>query len=151
MSGGAAVQPLRLVLDTNVALDLFHFADAAVLPMRAAIDSGRVRCVACSRVLDEFERVLGYPRIALDVVAARDLRIRYTGLAEVVDDPPVGARLPRCADADDQIFLDLAHAAHADLLVSRDAAVLALARARGLAFRIVAPHAACAVIASLQG
>ena len=55
------------------------------------------------------------------------------------------ARLPRCADADDQKFLEAALAARADLLITKDHALLRLGRpGRGgrqaLPFRIVAPE-----------
>lgn len=51
--------------------------------------------------------------------------------------------LPRCKDADDQIFLELALAARADVLVSKDRALLALNRrhARAAPFRIRTPRA----------
>ena len=50
------------------------------------------------------------------------------------------AALPRCSDPDDQKFLELARAAQADVLVTKDQALLDLAR-RKLPFRIAAPQA----------
>jgi len=49
--------------------------------------------------------------------------------------------LPKCRDRDDQKFLELAHASGAEWLVSKDRAVLKLARriARDFAFRIAEP------------
>lgn len=49
------------------------------------------------------------------------------------------ANLPRCSDPHDQKFLELALAAKADFLVTKDQALLDLAR-RKLLFRIVAPQ-----------
>jgi putative PIN family toxin of toxin-antitoxin system len=141
---------LRLVLDTNVVLDLLHFADAAALPILHAIRSGRACCIVARAGLDEFERVLGYPRLKLDANAARTMLARYAALAECVPDPAPDARLPRCADADDQKFLDLAQAARADLLVSKDRAVLALRRQVRAGFRIVTPSGACEAIDPAQ-
>jgi hypothetical protein len=52
----------------------------------------------------------------------------------------VPASLPRCRDPHDQKFLELALAAQADALVTKDQALLELAR-RKLPFRIAAPQA----------
>jgi predicted nucleic acid-binding protein len=48
------------------------------------------------------------------------------------------AELPRCKDPDDQKFLELAASAGAQLLISKDQAVLELAP-RVTRFRILAP------------
>ena len=56
--------------------------------------------------------------------------------------PPADAPpLPKCRDRDDQKFLELAHASRADWLVSKDRAVLKLAKrtARDFGFRIAQP------------
>ena len=60
--------------------------------------------------------------------------------------------LPKCKDRDDQKFLELAHAAQADWLVSKDRAVLKLAKriARDFGFQIAQPApfvSACVAIA----
>ncbi len=57
---------------------------------------------------------------------------------EVITDgeaPP----LPRCKDPDDQKFLELAARSGADLLVSKDKALLKLRGRTRLAFRIMKP------------
>jgi predicted nucleic acid-binding protein len=56
--------------------------------------------------------------------------------------PAECSSLPRCADPADQIFLEAALAARADFLVTRDRALLELARRnRSMQFRIVTPEA----------
>ena len=65
-------------------------------------------------------------------------------LAQVVEPaaPTEDAKpLPKCKDRDDQKFLELAHAARADWLVSKDRAVLKLAKriARDFGFQIAQP------------
>ena len=52
--------------------------------------------------------------------------------------------LPRCQDRDDQKFLELAARAGADLLVSKDKALLKLRGRTRLGFEIVKPAAASA-------
>ena len=67
----------------------------------------------------------------------------------VFDDPTIApikaavaterARLPACRDPDDQKFLEAALAARAEFLLTKDRALLELAR-RPLPFRILAPE-----------
>lgn len=135
----------RLVLDTNVVLDLLHFADATVTPIRQAIESGHARCYASQAILNELGRVLTYPAFRLDEPAQVALRARYqlwVGGPQVVT---ISARLPRCIDPDDQMFLGLAASCRADLLISKDKAVLALKR-RAAGFKIVTPGEAAAFL-----
>ncbi|MFP5409611.1 MAG: putative toxin-antitoxin system toxin component, PIN family [Gammaproteobacteria bacterium] len=127
------------VLDTNVVLDLFHFNDAAARPLRRAFDAGALSCAASPATLAEWRRVLGYPEFGLDAAAQATLYARY---ADRIHPQPDGAavRLPRCRDADDQKFLQLAARCGATL-VSKDRALLTLAR-RVSGFAILAPDEA---------
>jgi predicted nucleic acid-binding protein len=52
---------------------------------------------------------------------------------------PVWSRMPRCSDPDDQKFIELAAAARAQGLVSKDRAVLKLRRHCAPLFRIMTP------------
>ena len=129
-----------LVLDTNVVLDLLHFDDATARPLRHALEDGRVRCVVSDATLEEWRRVLAYPEFALDSMQRAARLARYQGLSETVaglvaDMVP----LPRCSDPDDQKFIELAAAAHAQGLVSKDRAVLRLRRRCAPYFRIMTP------------
>jgi len=97
--------------------------------------------------------VLDYPQFekrAVDKAAALATLARLSTLVE----PPAPAEdappLPKCKDRDDQKFLELAYATHADWLVSKDRAVLKMAKriARDFGFRIAQPApfvAACAL------
>jgi uncharacterized protein len=137
---------LRLVLDTNVVLDLLHWRDARAVPLLAALTDGRAVCLADARTLAELRRVLGYPGPGLSPAAGDTLFARYCELAEPVPEgtPP---DLPRCRDRDDQMFLELAARGAADLLVSRDKELLRLRGRTRLPFRILAPDAAGAILA----
>ncbi len=136
--------PPRIVLDTNVCLDLFVFADPRVATLRAALRSGEVVAVTDAACREEWLRVLEYPQLRLDeaarsaAVAAFDAQVRLLPASVA----PEGV-LPRCADPDDQKFLQLAHACGARWLLSRDDALLVLARRmrrEGL-FEILLPDA----------
>jgi predicted nucleic acid-binding protein len=143
----------RLVLDTNVCLDLFVFADVRCAALLAALCEGRVEAVTRQDCRAEWLAVLGYPALALDESAQRRARVSFDGCVRCLpadQSACVGmARLPRCADPDDQKFLELAAAAHADVLLSRDDALLRLARrtARDGLFAILSPAAWCAAMA----
>ena len=62
-----------------------------------------------------------------------------------------GAHLPTCRDEDDQKFLELARAARADYLVTKDRDLLELTRRKyaQLAFRILTPQAFASALAAL--
>ena len=117
----------RVVLDTNIVLDLFVFSDAAALPLKQALKAGTIDWISTQAMRDELERVLAYPQIvprlalyqlqAGDVLAAFDRHVRIVETA---------ARASvTCSDADDQVFIDLA-VAHQAWLLSKDQAVLSM-------------------------
>lgn len=138
---------LRLVLDTNVVLDLFHWANVDAVPIMAALEAGRIECLADERTLDELQRVLTYPQLKLTPEMIAERWARYRALVQLVpagDAPP----LPRCKDKDDQKFLELAARAAADLLVSKDKALLKLRGRTRLSFQILKPGAASALLQS---
>lgn len=141
---------MRLVLDTNIIMDLLHFADRKAQPLRAAIAAGQVQCFSDSECLAELERVVAYPQFGLEAQARSALINRYRGLITVLDAcAKENYLLPRCRDADDQKFLILAARCRADLLVTRDKLLLKLAghRQRPPHCRIVTAETACQLLA----
>lgn len=148
--------PLRLVLDTNVVLDLIFWRDPSVRGLEAALRSGAALAIGEPRCLDELRDVLQRPQFARADIDPLAVYEGYASLCEPVGALPAGgpalAPLPRCRDASDQKFLELARRAGADLLVSRDKALLALARKRygDFRFRIVNPAQAEALLASRE-
>jgi predicted nucleic acid-binding protein len=126
----AASDPKRIVLDTNVCLDLFVFADPACAALAAALDHGRLEAVTDTDCRAEWVRVLDYPALRLDAhrkaraLAAFDAAQRSL----LPGAPPPGIVLPRCRDPDDQKFLELAARCGTIALVSRDASLLQLSR-----------------------
>lgn len=142
-----ARQARRVVLDTNVLVSLYVFADSRFAPLRARIESGEWQAVTDEPCLAEFRRVLGYPLFALTEAQQEDALSAYAGQAlHHRNATPAATPLPRCKDRDDQKFLELARDCAADWLVTADKALLRLARRdrlRGL-FRILTPEAALA-------
>jgi putative PIN family toxin of toxin-antitoxin system len=135
------------VLDTNVVLDCLHFADPAALPILHALQAGRIEWRTTPAMLEELQRVLAYPALGLAPARQADVCARYRRLAGCVE-APAELSLPRCRDADDQKFLELAAAEGAAVLVSKDRALLGLKGRRRLGFRILAPAQASVELAA---
>lgn len=118
-----------LVLDTNIALDLFVFQDPATAPLREALERTPGEWLATSAMREELLRVLAYPQIARRLAAqarpAQDVLDAFDRCTRLVPEAPKAAYT--CKDGDDQKFIDLA-AAHRATLVSKDDAVLCMAR-----------------------
>lgn len=133
---------LRLVLDTNVWLDWLVFADPGITSLQAAVAAGDAEIIINADCEAELVRVLGYPlqkwtldanRQAACIAACRTVARKVAISCAIT--------LPACADPDDQKFLELAAGAQAHYLLSRDQAVLALARHRPpLPFHIMPPE-----------
>jgi len=136
----------RIVLDTNVCLDLLVFRDPACLPLHDALQRGVVHAMTRTDCRDEWLRVLHYPGLPVDdasrpaLVAAFDA---WTHLAPALPTGAAAPSLPRCADPDDQKFLELAWETGARWLLSKDKALLKLAsRAQRVCrFAILQPQA----------
>jgi putative PIN family toxin of toxin-antitoxin system len=137
----------RLVLDTNVALDLFVFRDPACERLRDALQQGLVAAVVDEPCRAEWLAVLEYPQFGLTEAACEQAMAAFDHsvalLPEAAMAPHPDVKLPRCTDPDDQKFLELALAAGAQCLLSKDKALLQLARrtAREGWFRILSPTA----------
>lgn len=135
---------VRVVLDTNVLLSLFVFADSRYAPLRGRLESGAWRALTDPRCLHEFQRVLAYPMFSLDAAAQVAAFEAYCRLSETVAAAAVPVVLPECKDPDDQKFLEVARDGSARWLVTSDKALLKLARRKKLAhlFGIVTPDRA---------
>ena len=132
-----------IVIDTNVCLDLFVFRDPRWAPLLAALESGRVRAVTRADCRDEYRIVLHYAHLPLDDGTRPEAEARFDALIEVVAPTSRALRLPVCTDRDDQKFLEIARDADAAILVTKDKALLKLAKrtARDGLFRIMKPEA----------
>lgn len=138
----SASPPWRLVVDTNVVLDLLHFLDPAAMRIRPTTDARRAQCYASPSTLAELSRVLSYPEFRLAPHAQTALLTQYQlWIDGVTNVTPTHPTLPRCADPDDQMFLELAASVQADFLITKDKALLALKRSVG-GFKILTPEEA---------
>ncbi len=126
--GGHEAAPTpAVVLDTNIVLDWFWFADARVAGVASALQSGTQRWVATLPMRAELDRVLARLPPWRHGVTREQVLAAFDRHVSIVDIAPPAFGL-HCTDADDQPFIDLAIHAGARWLFSRDRAVLKLAR-----------------------
>jgi putative PIN family toxin of toxin-antitoxin system len=120
---------MKVVLDTNIVLDLFVFRDRSVVILEAAIANKEVQWLSTVAMRDELASVLSYGQITARMTTADQSAPRvleaFDRYATLVDAAP--ACKVTCRDPDDQKFIDLA-VAHGAHLLSKDNEVLALRR-----------------------
>ena len=131
---------MKLVLDTNIVLDLYVFRDGAVAALQAAIVNGDVEWLATAPMREELACVLAYELIGARMqaaqVTAQQVLADFDARARIVEVPAISKAT--CRDPDDQKFVDLA-AAHDATLLSKDKQVLALRRKLAVAKTFTAP------------
>jgi predicted nucleic acid-binding protein len=123
------------VLDTNIVLDLFLFADPRTALLRAELEAGQLQWHATAHMRNELERVLAYAHIQALLLArgrqAQEVLRDFDHGATLVP-PPIEKAAYTCKDTDDQVFIDLAcslaqsQPASTVLLLSKDKAVLSM-------------------------
>jgi putative PIN family toxin of toxin-antitoxin system len=137
----AATRP-SIVIDTQIVMDWLVFGDASVQALVERIESGSLRWIGRPAMLEELRHVLGRGVAARYQPDLALIEARFSMHCEQVGFEPAPAIRLVCRDRDDQMFIDLAIAAQARWLFSRDRAVLALAkRARAFGLEIVTPLA----------
>ena len=127
MSNAVEGVPVRVVLDTNIVLDLWLYKDLATPALLEALENKSVQWLATQVMRDELERVLAYThivkRLAFSQLTAQDILAQFDAHAQLV--PIAPKALFVCKDGDDQKFIDLA-AQHQTQLISKDKAVLTM-------------------------
>lgn len=134
--------PKKVVIDTNVCLDLFVFNDPRWAKLVSAIESGAIEAVTRSDCRDEYNIVLHYKHLPLDDDSRPLAAARFDQLIKVVAPPESSIKLPVCSDKADQKFLEIARDAQAEVLITKDKALLKLARrlAREGMFKVMVPE-----------
>ena len=136
------VPPKRIVIDTNVCLDLFVFQDPRWAALLEAIENGSVEAITRADCRDEYLIVLHYKHLPLDDDSRPLASARFDQLIKVVAPPESSIKLPVCSDKADQKFLEIARDAGAEVLITKDKALLKLARrlAREGMFKVMLPE-----------
>ena len=118
---------VRVVLDTNVALSALVFRAGAAGQVRQAWQRGLVLPLASTATVQELVRVLAYAKFRLSKAEQDELLADYLPYAETVHIPQPPPRVPDCRDVLDLPFMHLAMAGKAQVLVSGDRDLLAIA------------------------
>jgi putative PIN family toxin of toxin-antitoxin system len=130
-----------VVIDTQVLLDWLVFADPSVARWVSAIESSEVRWIACPAMRSEFAHMVAHPRFARWQPGSERALSIFDRRAQMQPEPAASSPRLRCRDADDQVFIDLALEHRVRWLLTRDKALLALARrARPLGLEILKPQ-----------
>jgi putative PIN family toxin of toxin-antitoxin system len=130
----------RIVLDTNVALDWLVFQDAGAQALGRALARRSVCWLATIAMRAELAHMLAHASLARWVPDSERALASFDALATLTPAPASPGAL-RCQDPDDQMFIDLALAAPARWLLTRDKALLRLARrARTLGVEVTVPN-----------
>jgi putative PIN family toxin of toxin-antitoxin system len=120
---------MKLVLDTNIVLDLFVFCDERVRTLHDDLVTRKVQWLASLPMREELACVLSYeqlaPRMSAAQVSPQQVLDAFDAHAQLVECAPA-SKFP-CRDRSDQKFIDLA-VAHQARLLSKDKQVLALRR-----------------------
>lgn len=121
-------------------MDWLIFNDPRVQALAGALTSGALHWLVAPAMRDEIRHVVGRGVAARYSPDLAFIETAFDSYAEAVEAAQPSPRLV-CRDADDQKFIDLALAREARWLVSRDKALLALAkRARIRGLVIVKPE-----------
>ncbi|WP_188379627.1 putative toxin-antitoxin system toxin component, PIN family [Oxalicibacterium faecigallinarum] len=123
--------PKRIVIDTNVCLDLFVFQDPRWARLRARMEHRELEVVTREDCRQEWLFVLHYAHLKLDETRRASVTKMFDALIQChpipLPDPDVH-KLPVCKDKDDQKFLECARDSKAAVLITKDKALLKLAR-----------------------
>ena len=137
----APIPSIEAVIDTQVVMDWLVFRDPRSAPLAQAIEAGSLHWIGRPRMLDELLHVLGRGVAAGWSPDLEFIRDSFAHHCRMIDAEPAPAVRLVCRDKDDQMFIDLAIAEKARWLISRDRAVLALAkRARVVGLEILTPE-----------
>lgn len=121
-----SVRPIpRVVFDTNVVLSALLFTHGRLSWLVNHWQAGDCIPLVSRATAQELNAVLAYRKFQLSVdeqLEALCNYIPFCEVAEIADSCPV-----HCRDAKDQRFLDLAHCGQAELVVTGDYDLLALA------------------------
>jgi putative PIN family toxin of toxin-antitoxin system len=115
----------RVVFDTNVVVSALLFPNGRLAWLRQRWRESGVVSLVSPATVQELRRVLAYPKFRLSQPSHLELLALYLPYCESLD--PEEKCPIVCRDAKDQPLLDLAHSGKADLLVTGDDDLLALA------------------------
>lgn len=116
----------RLVLDTNVILDLLVFKDPSTEPIRLLLDAQQVDAVRTPVSMAELIDVIGRSAFKLSRADQASIVQAWEGSSRLLENTTIERAPFTCRDRDDQVFIDMAYSLRPALLLSKDLRVLEL-------------------------
>jgi putative PIN family toxin of toxin-antitoxin system len=116
----------RLVLDTNVILDLLVFKDPSTEPIRLLLDAKQVDAVRTLTSMAELIDVIGRPTFKLSREDQETIVQAWESSTRVLENTAIEPAPFTCRDPDDQVFIDMAYSIRPAFLLSKDLRVLEL-------------------------
>jgi uncharacterized protein len=116
---------LRVVFDTGTVVSALLFKMGRLSWLRRHWAEGDCTPLVSRATAEELTRVLSYPKFQLSARERQEILSEYLVYCETVR--RVGRCPVLCRDLADQPFLDLAHSARVEVLVTGDKGLLALA------------------------
>jgi putative PIN family toxin of toxin-antitoxin system len=121
----SAAAKARVVFDTNAVFSALLFTSGRLSWLVGHWQAGACVPLVSRATAEELTRILAYPKFQLTADEQLEALASYILYCEAVD---IAKSCPvQCRDAKDQPFLDLAQSGKADLLVTGDQDLLALA------------------------
>jgi len=117
----------RIIVDTNILLDIIYFEDPHVEDLKKAIENGSVEAWSCPLIWDEFLDVMRRPAF-YENEEIHQIKINKAVKYFQFEAGTIPPSPYKCRDPDDQIFIDLAVIKAPCWLISRDLEVLKLAK-----------------------
>jgi putative PIN family toxin of toxin-antitoxin system len=115
----------RVIFDTTTVVSALLFAKGHLSWLVRHWEDRACTPLIATATAAELTRVLAYPKFRLSLEDQREALAHYLPFCEIADQV---SRCPHaCRDPKDQPFLDLAHSANAERLISGDHDLLALA------------------------
>jgi putative PIN family toxin of toxin-antitoxin system len=118
----------RLVLDTNVILDLLVFQDPAAEVVRMALDAKLVDAVRTEASMLELVDVIQRPTFKLSREEQEMILQAWERSTRLLENGALEPAPFTCRDLDDQVFINMAYSLRPSLLLSKDLRVLELRR-----------------------
>ena len=127
-----------IVLDTNVLVSGMLKPGSPPAQLVRFIAAGKIQLAYDLRVLGEYRRVLSRKKFGIDPWALRMLLEKIVMDGQSIVAPPLNIVLP---DPDDLVFVEVAHAAHVEALVTGNARHFPRPLLRTLGVHVLSPTA----------
>lgn len=120
--------PKLVVIDTNVCLDLFVFKDPRWALILSGLKDGSIKAITREDCRNEWLAVLHYSHLPVNAENRDQIIQTFDASISCVERPEKPLPLPRCTDKDDQKFLEIARDGEVKTLITKDKALLKLAK-----------------------